>query len=241
MTYLISPIFPTPVSPNGWDIYHLYEIISIPAAVVFVVVEALLVITVIRFRRSRQPRGYVPPEIHGHLPLEITWTVIPFLILVFIGVLSFRILQKDFLVSAGTIAPSQGGSYMTLTVVAHQYGWDYRYPQGFTVDQEGSATGNVVPLVVPVGELVRMRITSRDVIHSWWVPALTGKTDAVPGYYNFTWFKISHPGEWRGECAELCGSGHYTMQIRVKAVPMARFKQWVAQQLAAQKHSVATA
>ncbi len=228
----ISPIFPTPVSPNGWNIYHLYELISIPAIVVFLFVEIALLVIIVRFRRSRQPAGYRPPQTHGHLGLEITWTVIPALIIFTIGVLSFLELQRDFLVTANTIAPSRGPSAMEISVTGYQFGWKYHYPQGFTLNQAGSPTGNVTPLVVPTGELIRLRLTSQDVIHSWWVPAISGKTDAVPGYQNYAWFEIDHPGEWRGECAELCGSGHYTMQIRVKAVPPDQFQAWVQQQLA---------
>ncbi|HZU16341.1 MAG TPA: cytochrome c oxidase subunit II, partial [Candidatus Dormibacteraeota bacterium] len=89
-------------------------------------------------------------------------------------------------------------------------------------------------LVVPTGQMIRLRLTSQDVIHSWWVPAISGKTDAVPGYQNYAWFEIDQPGEWRGECAELCGTGHYSMQIRVKAVPPDQFQAWVQQQLAQQ-------
>jgi cytochrome c oxidase subunit 2 len=226
MAISITP--PSGVSPNGNAIYNLYLIISIPAIVVFVLVEALLLICVIRFRRSTQPPGYVPPQFHGNRPLEITWTVVPFLILVFIGVLSFRVLQQDF------VRPSNAATGLALVVYAHQYGWEYDYPQGFSVQTEGlNAVQN--PLVVPTGTLVRLQITSKDVIHSWWVPDITGKTDAVPGYYNYTWFKISKPGVWRGECAELCGSGHYSMQIRVEAVSPAQFRKWVAEQEAKAK------
>src|SRR5579884_3048146 len=176
----ISPIFPPPVSPNGWNIYHLYELISIPAIVVFLFVEIALLVIIVRFRRSRQPAGYRPPQTHGHLGLEITWTVIPALIIFTIGVLSFLELQRDFLVTANTIAPSRGPSAMEISVTGYQFGWKYHYPQGFTLNQAGSPTGNVTPLVVPTGELIRLRLTSQDVIHSWWVPAISGKTDAVP-------------------------------------------------------------
>ncbi|MBO0689456.1 MAG: cytochrome c oxidase subunit II, partial [Candidatus Dormibacteraeota bacterium] len=85
------------------------------------------------------------------------------------------------------------------------------------------------PLVLPQGQMVRLRLDSQDVIHSFWVPEITGKTDAVPGYSNYTWMKIDQTGEWRGECAELCGAGHATMQIRVKSVPDSEFQSWLAQ------------
>ncbi len=218
----LSPVPPQGASPNGQRIFQLYELISIPAIVVFVLVEALLLICVIRFRRSVLPRGYRPPQWHGHTGLEVLWTVAPFLVLVVIGFLSFQELQRDF------VKPADSVTNLELTVRAHQFGWDYVYPQGFTIHSEGlDAAAN--PLVIPTGELVRLRLESTDVIHSWWVPDLTGKTDAVPGYDNYTWVKVAQPGEWRGQCAELCGSGHSSMQIRVKAVPPDQFERWVAQ------------
>ena len=236
----LSPIFPTPVSPNGQGIYKLYELISIPAVAIFVLVEVLLVIIVLRFRRSRQKPGYVPPQVHGNTPLEIAWTLGPLAIVLAIAGLSFAELQTDFAISGTTIAPGAGPTDLEITVTAYQFGWDYDYPQGFTVNEVGNVQGNVVPFVVPVGKLVRLRIRSRDVIHSWWVPAITGKTDAVPGYDNFTWFRIDRPGQWRGQCAELCGVGHASMIIIVKAVPQAEFNQWVDQQVQQKQQSAAS-
>ena len=148
-----------------------------------------------------------------------------------IATLSFFELQRDFAITGSDVAAAQGPTDLNLTVTAYQFGWDYDYPQGFTLHQPGNAQGNVGPVVVPVGKLVRMTVRSRDVIHSWWVPALTGKIDAVPGYDNFTWFRVTQPGMWRGQRAELCGVGHSTMIIIVKAVPEAEFEQWVADQL----------
>lgn len=236
----LSPIFPTPVSPNGQNIYKLYELISIPAVAIFVLVEALLLIIVLRFRRKRQMPGYVPPQVHGNTPLEIAWTLGPLIIVLVIAGLSFLELQNDFAISGTTIAPAAGSTDLEITVSAYQFGWEYDYPQGFTVNEVGNVQGNVAPFVVPVGKLVRLRIRSRDVIHSWWVPAIIGKTDAVPGYDNFTWFRIDRPGQWRGQCAELCGAGHASMIIIVKAVPQAEFNQWVAQQLQQNQQSPAS-
>jgi cytochrome c oxidase subunit 2 len=85
-------------------------------------------------------------------------------------------------------------------------------------------------MVIPVDMLVRLQLDSKDVIHSFWVPELTGKTDLVPGYTNFTWLRVHQTGEWRGQCTELCGTGHYSMQVRVKAVSQSDFDAWVAQQ-----------
>lgn len=222
----LSPLLPQGVSPNGQNLYNLYNLISIPAIIVFVLVEALLLTIVIRDRRKRLGPDYKPPQWHGNTRLEIAWTVAPFLLMVAIGALSFTELQRDFQ------RPFGSPSDMEIDVSAHQFGWSYTYPQGFTVSSEGNA--QVEPLVVPTGRLVRLKIDSVDVIHSWWVPDIAGKTDAVPGYDNYTWFNIQQVGQYRGECAELCGTGHYSMQIMVKAVTPDDFDAWVAQEQAAQ-------
>jgi cytochrome c oxidase subunit 2 len=158
--------------------------------------------------------------------VEIAWTIVPFLILVAIGTFSFIELQRDF------VRPADSATDMDIAVSGHQYGWTYSYPEGFQVKSDGLAA---TPLVIPTGKLVRLRLQSTDVIHSFWVVELTGKTDLVPGYDNYMWYKVSQPGKWRGECAELCGSGHYTMQILVQAVTPDEYQTWASDQLAKAK------
>ena len=240
----VSPIFPEPISPNGQDIYNLYVWISIPAIAVFLLIQILLLIAIIRFRRSAQPPGYQPPQVHGHTALEIAWTIGPFLIVLAIGIASFVVLQQDFLVEGTTAVPQLGASDLEVTITGHQFGWTYHYetgvPQPITIKQEGSLTSDVQPFVVPAGKLIRLRFQGEDVIHSWWVPAISGKTDAVPGYDNFSWMKVDpkYAGQrFRGECAELCGAGHYSMQIIVQVMTPADFDAWAKQQLAAAQPS----
>ena len=218
----ISPVPPDGVSQNGRDIHFLYNLVSVPAILIFLGVEAALLYVIIKFRRKVLPAGYVPPQTHGNTRLEIAWTVIPFLVLVVIGAASFYYLQKDF-------QATELNADMQMTVVGRQFGWDYQYSEGFTVKSDGL---DPAPMVVPTGKLVRLKLQTKDVIHSWWVPEITGKTDLVPGYDNYTWLKIDAPGEWRGQCAELCGAGHYTMQLRVKAVGQAEYDAWVSKQKA---------
>ncbi len=225
----ISPIFPEPVSPNGQNIYNTYIGISIPAIIIFIGVELALLWVVVRYRRSKQPAGYVPPQIHGNHTLEIAWTLAPLIVVLGIAGYSFAELQKDF-------QPITHED-MTIVVSGHQFGWSYTYPQNFTIHQEGTLAGDVTPFVVPTHKLVKLQFQGVDVIHSWWVPAISGKTDAVPGYDNFSWLKIDRVGRWRGECAELCGSGHSTMQIIVQAMDEADYNQWVQKQLASAKPS----
>ena len=225
----LSPIFPEPVSPNGQDIYNTYIGISIPAIIIFIGVEAALLWVVIKYRRSAQPVGYVPPQVHGNTRLEIAWTIAPLIVVLAIALYSFDELQKDF-------QPVSASNY-TIVVSGHQFGWNYTYPEGFTVHQEGTLAGDVTAFVVPTHRLVRLQFQGTDVIHSWWVPAISGKTDAVPGYDNYSWLKIDTVGQWRGECAELCGVGHSTMQIIVKSMDESDYQAWVQQQLAASKAS----
>jgi cytochrome c oxidase subunit 2 len=229
----ISPIFPNPVSPNGQDIFNTYIGISIPAIIIFIGVEAALLWVVIRYRRSKQPAGYVPPQIHGSHRVEVVWTVIPLIVVFAIAIYSFLELQKDF--------QPISNQDMTVVVSGHQFGWIYTY-QGtaIVVDQEGTLAGDVTPFVVPTHKLIKLEFQGTDVIHSWWVPAISGKTDAVPGYDNFSWLKIDQPGTWRGECAELCGAGHSTMQIIVQAMDQADYDVWVRVQLSGQHAAVPT-
>jgi cytochrome c oxidase subunit II len=223
----LSPIFPTPVSPNGQDIYNTYIGISVPAIFIFLLVEFLLLWVILRYRRSTQPPGYVPPQVHGHVTLEIVWTVIPLFIVLAIAGYSFNELLKDF----QPISNQQ----MEVTVSGYQFGWHYDYENGVVVTQNGTLAADVTPFVVPTHTLIRLRFRGTDVIHSWWVPAISGKTDAVPGYDNFSWLKINQVGKWRGECAELCGVGHSTMQIIVQAMTQSDFNVWMDQQKASQQ------
>jgi len=223
----LSPIFPNPVSPNGQGIYATYEGISVVAIIVFVGVEGALLWVVLRYRRTVQPPGYVPPQVHGHTGLEIGWTLAPLAIVLFIAGYSFVELQRDF----QPISNEQ----MLVVISGHQFGWNYDYGNGVVVHQEGSLNSEVTPFVVPTNTLVKLQFRGTDVIHSWWVPAISGKTDAVPGYDNFSWLKIDQPGQWRGECAELCGVGHASMQIIVQAMDQSDFDAWMAKQKAAPK------
>jgi cytochrome c oxidase subunit 2 len=219
----LNPLLPNAVSPNGHNLYDLYLWISIPALVVFFLVEGLLLTIIIRDRRKRQQPGYKPPQWHGNTGLEIAWTVAPAIILLFIGYFSFNELQTDFQ------RPADSVTDLDISVSGRQFGYTYTYPGGLQVKSDGMTAADN-PLVVPTGKLVRLKLDSVDVIHGFWVPDLMGKTDLVPGYENYTWFKVTQPGEWRGECTELCGAGHYTMQLRVKAVTPDEFADWMAQQ-----------
>jgi cytochrome c oxidase subunit 2 len=220
-----SVIFPDPVSPNGHRIYDLYVLVSWFAIPIFIGVEVLLVVIIVRFRR--RTRDQVGKQIHGNVPLEIAWFIAPTVIVTLIAVLSFVELQRDF------VRPTDAQTQMDISVHGYQFFWEYEYPGSGGIKARDT-------MVVPVGTLVRLTFSSTDVIHSWWVPAITGKTDAVPGYENYSWLKIDPKDAgktWHGECAELCGAGHSGMQIDVKAVSKADFDAWVVQQQSKPKPS----
>jgi cytochrome c oxidase subunit II len=231
----LSLIFPDPVSPNGQRIYNLYLLITIPAVIVFVGVEVGLLWIIFRYRRKSP--DHWGASWHGNTPVEIVWTVIPTLVIAVIAFLSYQELVVDF-----TPEAANAGSQMNIAVNGYQFKWTYTYDEGFTVNQNASTD----PMVVPVGTMVHLTFDSDNVIHSWWVPALSGKTDAVPGYTNQSWIKVdpsvltncngndrrTDPSTggcvFHGECAELCGAGHATMQIDVLAVSQQQFDAWVA-------------
>jgi cytochrome c oxidase subunit 2 len=231
----LQPWVPNADSPNGHRIFQLYELISIPALFIFLLVEGLLLAIVIKFRRSKQPPDYVPPQWHGNNLLEITWTAIPLLIILGIAAVSFVELKNDF--DPTTFASkAAAGDQMNVSIHGYRYGWKVNYLEDqVSVNMIGQPPAEA--MVLPVGKLVRIQLDGDDVIHSWWVPYLMGKTDAVPGYTNYTWIQPQKIGEYRGECAELCGAGHAQMGILVKVVSQSDYDAWVQQQKQAAKPS----
>jgi cytochrome c oxidase subunit 2 len=202
-----------PASENAEGIRHAYFLILIVTGFVFVVVETTLVVFLIRYRRRNRARDAEGPQVRGNTNLEIAWTVVPVLLLTAIVAFIFAKLPviED--------APAAGGNGLTIRVEGHQYYWLFRYPDGqVAVDR----------MVVPAGAVVNLEVTAPDVIHSWWIPALGGKIDAIPGRTNTTWFKADSTGTWKGQCAELCGAQHALMRASVQAVPAAEFARFLA-------------
>ena len=200
-----------PASPNASDIETTYWMLVGVAGAIFLLVEGALVLFVVRYRRGERPRDQEAPQVHGHTRLELIWTAIPVLILAAIAAVVFWKLPgiKD-VPSANAAGPLQ------VQVDSRQFYWQYTYPDGtITYDT----------LIAPVGRVVELEITSPpyDVIHSWWIPALGGKVDAIPGQTNSTWFQATEPGEYVGQCAEYCGLQHSAMLARVRAVPSGDF------------------
>jgi cytochrome c oxidase subunit 2 len=213
-------------SPNADRIASLYTVVLVLAAIVFVGVTAALVFALVRYREDRSP---VAAQIRGNTRLEIGWTVAATLLIVFLAVFSFTrfgaIEHPDgAAASAAAVAAGvvdRGADGLHIEVVGRQYIWMFRYPGGVYSYEE---------MVAPVGVTVELDISSVDVAHSWWIPKLGGKFDAMPGYVNHTWFRIERPGVYRGQCAELCGRNHADMIAQVRGVPPAAYASWIARQ-----------
>jgi len=204
---------PDPETDSGEAISDLYWAVVAVCAVVFVAVESALVLFVIRFRRRRgTPEDAEGPQIHGNTRIEIIWTIIPSLILVAIAVFTFTRIPS---------VEAKGSDEVRIRVEAHQFYWQYVYPNGaISLDE----------LRVPVGRTVALELITHDVNHSWWVPALTGKLDAIAGRTNVLHFKPKRTGTWEGQCAEFCGIQHAVMYTSVTVMEQAAYNSWVEQQ-----------
>jgi cytochrome c oxidase subunit 2 len=221
--------FQDAASPVMQEISSFYDWLLIMMVGISALVAILLLIIIFRFRR----RGNAEPSRTSHnTMLEIVWTTVPVLILVAIAVPSLRLLYFE------EITPEAD---LTIKAIGHQWYWSYEYPDngGFTFD------ANMVPdedltddqlrllttdneVVLPVGKVVRVLVTSEDVIHSWAMPPMGVKMDAVPGRINEVWLEIEEPGTYYGQCSELCGVLHGFMPIMVRGVEESEFNAWVA-------------
>jgi cytochrome c oxidase subunit 2 len=210
----------TPHSPNAGRINDSYKWIALFAALIFVVVEASLLWFVVRYRRRHRPRSAEGPQIHGATRLELIWTAVPVLILAAIAGFLFYKLPGIQDVPA---ARAEGGP-LVIRVDAHQFYWQFTYPNGAVSIDE---------LRAPVHRTVRVEIDSHDVDHSWWIPELGGKFDAIPGQHTHTWFKADRVGTYVGKCGEFCGVFHAEMEAEVKVTPKAEYERWVEQGAAA--------
>jgi cytochrome c oxidase subunit II len=225
-------------SQNANDIDTVYRITLYVAIVIFLIVEGTLIWSLVRFRARRG--GPEAAQIHGNTPLELGWTVGAALILVVLTVVTFLYLddiKNPTATGPGGLArleyasvdqpnpPPGKGRSLNIDVNGQQYLWRFDYPGS-------EQLFSYYEMVVPTNTTVTLDITASDVIHSWWIPRLGGKADAVPGHVNKTWFKISKPGLYKGQCAELCGAGHADMHAVVKAVTPSQFQAWAKRQRA---------
>ncbi len=196
------------------DVTFLFKILIWAGTIVFVFVEGILVYTLIKYRK--RPGQAEPEHVHGNTALEITWTVIPLLILVIIAIPTLATIAR-------TQAEARSDA-LQVEVIGHQWWWEFRYPQYKVV------TAN--ELYLPIGRTVNFTLHSADVIHSFWVPALSGKRDVVTNHTNFLWYTPDSSGiaAWNGACAEYCGASHANMRFKTFTVSPADFESWAAHQ-----------
>ena len=197
------------------SILSLWDRLLFWGTIVFVVVEAALIVTIIKYRK--RPGGPEAKQIHGNALLEITWTAVPAIILVLIAVPTVKTIFE-------TQAPAPAGA-LKVQVIGHQWWWEFRYPE------LGIVTANEI--YVPVGRTVSFELTSKDVLHSFWFPAMGGKRDLITNRTNYMWFTPNADlgtQAWNGFCTEYCGSSHANMRIRLYTVQPAEFESWAKHQ-----------
>ena len=208
----------TPESPNADGIRSSYLFVTAFTFAIFVLVEALLLVFVFRYRRRKRPRFEDGADVHGATNVELAWTAGPVIVLFLIAAFVFVELPGIKDIPQATA----GEEEIDITVTGRQFYWQYEYANGaIAIDH----------MRAPAGVPVRLEVKSpdTDVIHSWWIPALGGKIDAIPGTTNETWFKAEKAGTYSGQCAELCGLEHARMLATVEVMPRDAFTAWLAQ------------
>ncbi|MGH3307791.1 MAG: cytochrome c oxidase subunit II [Nocardioides sp.] len=215
----------TPVeaeSPNAERIADLYWFVSFWAALVLLAVAVPLAIFVIRYRSRGRDRTVEGPQIHGSTKLEIAWTLVPVVILLFVVAFTFYKLPGI------TLEDEAQAGDLRIRVEGRQFYWQYRYPNGVVA---------IDRLVAPEDRLVLLEITApeNDVIHSYWVPGIGGKFDAIPGTTTQTGFQADEVGLYEGQCAEFCGIQHAEMLAEIEVRPAEEFDSWLEEQAQAQR------
>jgi cytochrome c oxidase subunit II len=233
------------VTPISHDMYDLHMIAMAICAVIGVIVFGVMIYALIHHRKSK---GHQAADFHDNPRLEIIWAIIPFLILIGLAIPATKVLIR---------MENNDDSDVTIKVVGYQWKWQYQYlDQGISFFSNLSTPYTQIaneqkkgqwyllevdkPVVIPIHKKVRFLVTSNDVIHSWWVPELGIKRDAIPGFMHEAWARVEKPGVYRGQCAELCGINHGFMPIVVKAVSIKEFDQWVSKQVKVEDEYAAT-
>ena len=220
--------FQKPASDHMQNIFDLHNFVLIMMTAITVFVLILLIYVAIRFRKSANPN---PSKRTHNALLETLWTAIPVVILIFMAVPSFKLLYEQDVIPEAE---------MTIKVIGHQWYWEYQYPE----HDDLSFESYLVPdgelkdgdprlltvdnrLVLPINKNIHVLITAGDVLHSFAMPSLGVKRDAVPGRLNETWMRIDRPGIYRGQCSEICGTGHGYMPVVIEALSENDFAIWV--------------
>jgi cytochrome c oxidase subunit 2 len=247
-------------SPNASHIKTLYLIAFVLGILIFLLVEGVLIYSLVKFRWRRG--GEPPAQIRGNTKLEVGWTIGAASILVVLTIVTFIFLgpiknpagskaggyvaelqqsggggkspaKLQFAALNQSAPPGPANTHLNIRVNGQQFLWRYNYPPNY------DAVYSYVDMYVPINTTVTLEINASDVDHSWWIPKLGGKADAIPGYTNHTWFRIADPGVYEGNCAELCGEGHADMIARVHALTPDAYKAWLTTQAADIKESQA--
>jgi cytochrome c oxidase subunit 2 len=223
------------VTPVSREIYTLHMTIFWICVAIGAIVYSIMLYSIIRHRKSR---GYHAASFHESTTVEIIWTIIPFIILIAMAVPATYTLN---------FMENVDEADLSIKITGYRWHWQYDYidqdigfmsylstPEDQFLNKAPKQQNYLLevdrPLVVPIGKKIRFLVTASDVIHSWWVPQLGVKKDAIPGFINETWTKIDKPGTYRGQCAELCGARHGYMPIVVEAKSEADYLVWLNEQ-----------
>jgi len=239
------------VTPISQEVYELHMLILWIVTIIGIGVFSVMFWSIFHHRKSK---GAKAAQFHHSTVVELSWTIIPILILVGMAIPATKTLIK---------MEQTGDADITVKITGYQWKWKYDYlDEGFgffsvlaqdsrDASQRGSNIDpNTVdhyllnvdkPIVLPVNKKIRLLTTANDVIHAWWVPALGWKRDAIPGFINDNWAIINEPGTYRGQCAELCGKDHGFMPIVLKAVPEDEYNAWVEEMKVAQAEAASGA
>jgi cytochrome c oxidase subunit 2 len=218
-----------PQGPYAQQPHDLILVVFAIALGVFILVQGLIIYSVIKFRRRDDDDGSLPAQVHGNTRLEIAWTIVPALILAGIAVPTVQGIFDQ--------SRDPGDEALVVEVIGHRWWWEFHYPEQDGIEAE-ILTAN--ELVIPAGRTVRLQMTAADpgrspdrgVLHSFWVPALGGKQDVIPGQTTVLNYEANEPGRYLGQCAEYCGLSHVNMRNRAVALTAEDFATWVDQQQA---------
>jgi len=238
--FAVGDNMPRGVTPFSKDVYHLHNIVLGIVTVIGILVFSAMFTSVVVHRKSK---GYEPAKFTHSTKAEITWTTIPILILIVIAIPATSVLID---------MEDTGGAEMNVKITGYQWLWKYDYIEDgvsfySAMDRESNRARQIGSginprevdnyllevdnrLVLPTNTKIRFLLTADDVIHSWWVPELGWKRDAIPGMINEAWTYIEEEGIYRGQCAELCGKDHGFMPIVVEAVSPEEYRRWVEAQ-----------
>ena len=221
-----------PVTPVAQELHSFHTQLMWIITAITLFVLALIVIVVVRFNEKANP---TPSKTSHHTAIEIAWTIVPVLILLVIAIPSFRLLRNQLILPKADL---------TIKTIGHAWYWEYEYPAdqggGFKFDANMIEEKDLKPgqlrmletdneVVVPVNKIVRVQVTSADVLHSFAMPSFGLKMDAVPGRLNETWFKAEREGTYHGQCSELCGQRHAFMPIKIRVVSEPEYASWLAE------------